>query len=379
MIEHRNFPKLNIQTSLLGFGCMRFPTIMVDGENIIDEEQAQKMLDIAYQAGVNYFDTAYPYHGGKSEIFVGKVLDNYPRESYFLATKLPIWELQKAEDIYQIFNEQLEKLNKTYVDFYLLHAMNHNYFEKVKQLNVIEKLKELKKQGKIKYIGFSFHDDYEVFNEIINYFDWDFCQIQFNYMDTEIQAGLKGLKLAESKNIPIIVMEPIKGGSLASLPLDVTTKFRQKHQDWTDASWALRFVSSFENVKVILSGMSSIEQVKDNLNTFKNIKPLDKEDMQIIKEVKEIITKRVKNGCTACRYCMPCPAGVDIPSNFAIWNDFSKYNNKVDTIRRINNLKNKNAFASVCVKCGKCEKLCPQKLSIRHDLERVVIELDHLG
>lgn len=365
-MEYRNLKKLNIKTSLLGFGTMRFPT---NSEGKIDEEKSEKMLDYAFKNGVNYFDTAFPYHNGESEPFTGKILNKYPRDSYFLATKLPMWAVNTIEDVKKMFDNQLNRLQKDYVDFYLLHALNKDHWEKAKRENYLDYLVELKKQGKIKYIGFSFHDSYEVFEDIINYFDWDFCQIQFNYMDKNEQAGLKGYHLTEEKGIPLIIMEPVKGGTLASLPDDINKLLLAKEPNKSTASWALRWVAQHENVKVILSGMSNEEQVIDNINTFNNYIPLTKEDNQIIDQVVNELTLRTKNSCTNCKYCMPCPKGVNIPRIFRTWNTYYKYNNINLVERTWNDILDKNEGPDLCIKCGKCEKACPQQIPIRKNLE----------
>ena len=371
-MEYRKMEKINVNTSLLGFGCMRFP-ILENGE--INENEAEKMIDIAIKNGVNYIDTAYPYHNGASEPFVGRVLDKYPRESYYLATKLPMWKVEKREDVSEIFNEQLKRLNKEYVDFYLLHSMNKASFEKTKALGVLDILEEYRKEGKIKYIGFSFHDSYEVFEEMINYYDWDFCQIQFNYVDENEQAGIKGYKLAEAKGIPMVIMEPIKGGTLASLPDDVAKNLIDYNPNKSIASWALRWVGSFSNIKVILSGMSTYEQVLDNIDTFKNFEPLNSEEFECIKKVVDELSVRTMNGCTNCKYCMPCPAGVDIPGNFWLWNNYYKYESLSYINYKYQMMKKEDTLADKCIKCGKCEQLCPQKISIREDLGKVVLEV----
>ena len=374
MLKTRRFENLGIETKLLGFGCMRFPT--KDGE--IDEVEAEKMVDNAYVAGVNYYDTAYVYHGGKSESFIGKALSKYPRDSYFIATKLPMFSIDKKEDVRRVIEEQFARLDKECIDFYLLHSMNKKTFDKAIEFEALKVIEEYKAKGKIKYIGFSFHDSYQVFEEMINYYPWDFCQIQFNYVDTEIQAGLKGLKLAESKNIPLVIMEPIEGGSLANLPKDVSKPFKEAHPDWSDASWALRYVASFENVKVILSGMSTYEQVEDNLNTFNNLQDLTKEELETVEKVAKSIKERTKNGCTACRYCMPCPVGVDIPGNFSVWNTYYKYQSKQAVGWTVRQIKANEGFATKCVECGKCETVCPQHLEIRKDLKTLSEELKEL-
>ena len=321
---YRESKKLNVKTSLLGFGCMRFP-LLEDGT--IDEEQTFKMFDMAINAGVNYIDTAYPYHNRLSEPLVGRALKRYDRSKIYLATKLPIWACDNKEKALEIFNGQLEKLQTDYIDFYLLHALNNDTFEKCVNLGLIDMCVELQKQGKIKNFGFSFHDSYEVFEKILNYRDWDFCQIQLNYMDTEDQAGLKGLKLCEEKGIPNIIMEPLKGGSLAAFPQEVEQIFKEEEQNSSIASWGLRYVGSFENVLVLLSGMSNVDQMQDNLNTFNNFKKFEEKDFKLIDKVVESLKNRVKNGCTGCRYCMPCPKGVNIPKFFRMWNTGAMYDN----------------------------------------------------
>ncbi len=375
MMEYRRMEKIDAKVSLLGFGCMRFPT---DANGKIEETQALKMIDKAYQAGVNYYDTAYPYHGGASEGFVGKALARYPRESYYLATKLPIWEVKTIEDCQRIFDLQLERLQKDYVDFYLLHALNKDRWNTIKELDILKWCEKLRAEGKIRYIGFSFHDDYDVFKEIIEGYSWDFCQIQLNYMDKDTQATTKGVELAESLGIPMVIMEPIKGGSLANLPEDITKMFREADSEASTSSWALRYVGSFDNVKVILSGMSALEHVEDNLKTFTNFKVLSDVEQQVVANVADTLHSRVQNGCTACKYCMPCPAGVNIPGSFGVWNEYHVYQNVNDTKWSWTKEIPDEAKPKNCIKCGKCERVCPQKISIRKDLERVQAEMDAL-
>lgn len=359
--------KLGIEVSMLGFGCMRFPT----SEGKIDEERAQKMLDRAYNEGINYFDTAYPYHNGESEPFVGKALSKYPRDTYYLATKLPCWEIKSLDDAKRIFELQCSRIDGGYIDFYLLHALHKERWETMRDMGVVEYLEKMKACGRIKYLGFSFHDEYQVFEEIINYRDWDFCQIQYNYMDTEEQAGDKGYRLTEEKNVPLIIMEPVKGGLLANLPEEVVSSFKEVAPDKSTASWALRWVASHPNVKVVLSGMSDEEQVVDNLSTFTDFQKLSDQEENVVKDVAATLNSRVNNGCTACAYCMPCPAGVNIPGNFKIWNRFGIYGNREDAIRRWKEDLKDEERAGNCIKCGKCETVCPQKLSIREDLKKV--------
>lgn len=374
-MEYRMMKNIDAKTSLLGFGCMRFPT---NADHSINEEETFAMIDKAYQAGVNYFDTAYPYHGGASEPVTGRALARYPRESFYLATKLPIWEVNKVEDVGRIFTEQLERLNMEYVDFYLMHALDKERWEKIKELGILEYCEELRAAGKIRYLGFSFHDDYEVFEEIITSYKWDFCQIQLNYMDKDEQATIKGVELAESLGIPMVIMEPVKGGSLASLPEDITAMFREARPDDSTASWALRYVGSFSNVKVILSGMSDMHQVEDNLKTFTNFEVLSKKEQEVVENVANTLHSRVQNGCTACKYCMPCPVGVNIPGSFGVWNEYHVYGNVNHTSYCWTKEIPEEAKPKNCIKCGKCEQVCPQKISIREDLERLQKELDEV-
>lgn len=371
-MENRKMEKLGVETSLLGFGCMRFPTTT---EGKIDEARAEKMLDMAYEAGVNYFDTAYPYHDGASEPFVGKVLNKYDRDTYYLATKLPVWLLEKEEDVERIFNEQLERLQKDYVDFYLLHALDKERWEKIKELKVVETCEQLQKEGKIKNLGFSFHDDYDVFEEILTSRNWDFCQIQYNYMDTEEQAGDKGYALTEKLGVPLVIMEPIRGGSLAGFSEDIEDMFHELDKEKSIASYALRWVASHPNVKVVLSGMSTEEQAADNLKTFGDFKPLMEKEHETIDKVVQTLRSRVQNGCTGCAYCMPCPAGVNIPRNFKLWNQYHVYQ-KYEAVKFGWEGLAQKERAESCIKCGKCETVCPQHLSIRENLERVQKDLE---
>lgn len=372
-MEKRKLDKLGIETSLLGFGCMRFP---VTAEGKIDEPEAERMLDKAIGAGVNYIDTAYPYHNGDSEPFVGRALKKYDRHAFYLATKLPCWNVTNREDAERIFVEQLKRLQTDYIDFYLMHAMGRDSFRKMADLGVVEYLEQLKADGRIRYLGFSFHDSYEAFEEILCYRDWDFCQIQLNYMDTEIQAGFRGYRLTEERNVPLIIMEPVKGGSLAAFAEDITGKFRALDPEASTASYALRWVGSLPNVKVILSGMSTMEQVEDNLKTFSPFRPLSDGEAKTIDDIVALIRGRVKNGCTACRYCMPCPAGVDIPGNFRVWNTYHMYQNYNMVKNSWENGLGEEKQAKNCIRCGKCEKACPQKLQIREDLEKVQADLE---
>lgn len=359
--------------SLLGFGCMRFP-LLENGD--IDEVSAEKMLDEAIAKGVTYIDTAFPYHNGDSEPFVGRVLKKYPRDQFHLTTKMPLWGIETLDEAKEMFEKQLDRLDVGYVDFYLLHALDKEKWEKVKRLGIIQLCEQWKAEGKIRNFGFSFHDEYEVFEEILRYRSWDFCQIQYNYIDRDVQAGDRGYALADKLHIPVIVMEPVKGGSLAQLPKDMAKLFTDFAPERSISSWALRWVGSMPNVKVILSGMSTYEQVTDNLATFDNFEPLKSDEMALVHQVADMIKARTKNGCTGCAYCMPCPFGVNIPRNFKIWNEFSKYGNTSATHAAFYENMKASERSDRCTLCGKCETLCPQQLSIRDDLKQLYSDME---
>ncbi len=352
---------------------MRFPTCE-DGS--INEPEAEKMLDYALANGVTYIDTAYFYHDGASEPFVGKVLEKHDRKSYYLATKLPTWILKDGQDTLRVFQEQLQRLRTEYIDFYLLHTLNKEKWDNVLKMGVIPVLEQLQKEGKIRHLGFSFHDEYDVFEEIVTYRKWDFCQIQLNYMDTAEQAGMKGYHLAEKLGVPIVVMEPVRGGALANFSDDMNAKFKALDGQASIASYALRYVGGLPNVKVILSGMSSMEQVKDNIHTFSPFVPLSEKEQSVIDETVLTLRARVQNGCTGCRYCMPCPHGVDIPKNFKIWNTYHMYQ-LFESVRFAWNGMKENAKPENCIACGQCLVNCPQKINIPMDLQKMQSDLDN--
>lgn len=358
--------------SLLGFGCMRFP--LVAGK--IDEKEAEKMLDAAYAGGVNYFDTAWIYHDGKSEAFTGRVLSKYPRDSWYVADKLPCWQVKKSEDVRGIFEEQLQRLGTGYIDFYLLHALNRGSWAKMEELGAWDICRQLQEEGKIRYLGFSFHDEYAAFDTIIRAKPWDFCQIQYNYMDVEEQAGRKGYELAESLGIPVIIMEPVKGGSLAGLPASVMAPLEELDPVATQVSWAFRWLAAHEGIKCILSGMSTMEQVHQNIELFSDIQPLSAQELVALDEVIKRLESRVKSPCTGCSYCMPCPHGVDIPRNFKQWNYWGMFENAGDARWQWHNAEFASARADKCTSCGACVSHCPQHIPIPQDLERMTAEMN---
>ncbi|PKM64126.1 MAG: aldo/keto reductase [Firmicutes bacterium HGW-Firmicutes-20] len=374
-MEYRELKESGIKPSLLGFGCMRFPTL---DNGRIDRARAEEMMDVAIKAGVTYIDTAYPYHEQESELFVGEVLKKYPRDSFYLATKCSLWYIETHEDAINMFENQLNRLQVDYFDFYLIHSLSKELWDKALKLGVLDYLLEMKKAGKIRQLGFSFHDEFEVFEEIIRYTDWDFCQIQLNYIDTNIQAGIKGYTLAKELGIPLVIMEPIKGGTLARLSEDMEVKFKLVHPEWSISSWALRWVASLDNVKVILSGMSTMDHVTDNLNTFNNFTILNSDEQNTVNEVADMIHSRKKNGCTGCNYCMPCPYGVNIPRNFRIWNDLGIFGDIEKAKKRYFTHCPPEQRSDMCTWCGACEPLCPQSIPIREDLKKMTEEFNQL-
>ena len=383
-MEYRNWNQKdgtgqNISTSLLGYGCMRFPTLP-DGS--IDEVRAEKLLNTAWEAGVNYFDTAFPYHGGASEPFVGRVIAKWPRESFYLATKLPVWNCKTLDEAKAIFEQQFQRLGVDYIDFYLLHSLHKARYDAAKEMGIVDWLWEQKAAGRIRSFGFSCHDNAAGFEHILRDQPWDFCQLQYNYLDTDDRAeeiaGDRGYALTEERNVPLIIMEPIKGGTLASLPADAAAPLHALRPDATDASWALRWVGSHKNVHVILSGMSAEDQLTDNLATFDHFEPLSPAENAAVESVANELHRRIKIGCTGCRYCMPCPMGVDIPDNFSIWNKLGMFG-QPEAIKYQWEAHFPDAEkASHCVRCGKCEAACPQHLPIRNALAQLQQELDQL-
>lgn len=364
-MQYRKFTKDNLDVSLLGFGCMRFPVIDGDSSQI-DEVQSTEMLHYAIDSGINYIDTAYNYHQGNSEILVGKALKNGYREKVYLATKLPVWLAKTYEDFEKLLDEQLAKLQTEYIDFYLLHSLHEKSWTKIEKLNVFKFLDEAKRKGKIKYAGFSFHDELPLFKKIVDSYPWDFCQIQLNYMDRQYQAGIEGLKYAAEKGISLVIMEPIKGGKLATAPSDVEAVWNKNSEKRTPAEWALKWVYDFEEVSVVLSGMSTIDQVKQNIALTNNSLPksLTEEEHGLIGEVTKLYEERTKVGCTSCEYCLPCPSNVSIPNIFSHYNNFYVYGSEKHSIDMYEHFKKEGKDSSQCTECGACEQLCPQHLEI---------------
>jgi len=373
-MKYRTMGRDKDKVSILGFGCMRLPVID-DKHDQIDEVEAKKQIRYAIDNGINYIDTAFPYHGGKSEEFVGRVLEDGYREKVFLATKSPSWLIESREDLDKYLDIQLKNLRTDHIDFYLLHALNKKYWDNYLKNDVFDFIEKALKSGKIRNIGFSFHDEYNVFEEIINAYDWDFCQIQLNYFDEEYQAGLKGLKLAGSKGIDVIIMEPLRGGRLAKGPKEVQDLWDSFKEEHSPAGWALRYLWDKEEVKVILSGMNNFDHIDDNIKeaSIAEVNMLSEEEKDLINKVKTIYKSRLKVDCTNCKYCMPCPHGVNIPGNFAIYNNASIFDDKEYFTRQYFAQLKPEELADMCQQCGTCEPLCPQNIEIIKQLEYVAM------
>ena len=376
-MQYVPFGKTGHQVSRLGFGMMRLPTMKkADGSDQIDREEATRMLRYGIDQGINYVDTAYGYHNGESEILTGLALKDGYREKVLLTSKLPQWLVNKEDDYDRLLDEQLKKLDVSYLDFYLLHALNGEAFTKLQRLNYKKFIEKAKVDGRIRHIGFSFHDDKAEFLRMIDDYDWDLAQIQFNYLDDENQATLEGLMYAGEKGIPIVVMEPLRGGALARPPQEITDLMASQGSGRTAVDWAFRYVGDFPQVATILSGMSTMEQVEDNLRIFEQVKPnsLNGQDKAFIATLKQRYLARVKVGCTACNYCQPCPEGVLIPRIFSIYNEAYMLD-QVDSLKwNYGGVMRDGGDGSLCVACAQCEAACPQQLPIIESLKTIHAE-----
>ncbi len=365
-MKYRAFGRTGTETSVLGFGCMRLP-IIGDDAGQIDEKLAIAMIRHAIDNGVNYIDTAYPYHKGTSEALTGKALKDGYRDKVFLATKLPVWLVESADDTERYLNEQLERLGTEYIDFYLVHSLNQDSWEKTRKHNVLPYLEKAREQGKIRHIGFSFHDRLGLFKEIVDAYPWDFTQIQLNYMDENYQAGVEGMKYAHGKGLGIVVMEPLRGGKLVrNIPEDILAKWKEADESRSPAEWALRWVFNHPEVSVVLSGMTTMPQVEENIRVSRDAaaNSLSAEELNLIGNIRDMYLEKTKVLCTDCGYCLPCPEGVAIPSVFGLYNDAVAYATSAVSRRFYGGLVEKGADASRCVSCGACLPKCPQAIEI---------------
>ncbi|MCJ7741145.1 MAG: aldo/keto reductase [Methanoregula sp.] len=381
-MQYRQVPKNGDQLSALGFGAMRLPTKW----GSIDEERATRQIRDAIDKGVNYIDTAVPYHGGESERFLGRALQEGYREKVKLATKLPPWSVKTRGDMDKILDIQLKKLYTDHIDYYLLHGLEANQWKKLFDLGVLEFLSSAKAAGKIKNAGFSFHGDLKTFKEIIDAYDWVFCQIQYNFLDETNQAGTEGLRYAASKNIAVMIMEPLRGGMLAGrLPKEAKQIYLRTGTKRSAAEWALRWVWNHPEVTVVLSGMNDEKHIAENLKTCEDAfsGSMTADELATIDAIAGTYKRPMRVGCTGCGYCMPCPFGVNIPQCFNLYNDYHDYHMGFKHLKiramygmgLMGGIGRTHAHASLCKNCGKCMKTCPQHIMIPEELKKVSIIL----
>jgi predicted aldo/keto reductase-like oxidoreductase len=361
-MQYRTFNKIDIKTSLLGMGAMRFP---LNEDGSVNESEAIKIVRTAIDSGINYVDTAYGYHGGASEVIVGKALQDGYREKIILADKMPAWLAKDEEEMKQIFYTQLERLGVDYIDMYLVHNVNRGIWKRCQKFNVMDFLTEMKAQGKIKHIGFSFHDSLDFFEEMLDAYPWEFCQIQLNYMDINHQAGVKGLKLAAEKGLGVIIMEPLKGGRLTDkIPPAIQEIWNEAEIKRSPAEWAFKWLAAKPEVTLMLSGMSSMEQLEANLEIFakEDVAILTEQESALVEKVSDKYNQLIPYSCTGCEYCLPCPQKLDIPKILSYFNDWNVYEQNPSTKNEYSTWLVKHA--SDCIGCGACEENCPQSLPI---------------
>lgn len=377
-MQYREIKKTGEKLSLLGFGCMRFQTKFGrQYSNLIDTETAKKQLFHAIDLGINYLDTAYPYHFGASESFLGEHILSTPyRNKINIATKLPCYLINDRAGIQKFFDLQMKKLKVECIDYYLLHAIELRSYEKMKRLGIIEFIEKIKKEGKIRNMGFSFHGTKDEFPKIADDYDWDFVQVQYNLLDEHFQAGIDGIKHAASKGMGVIIMEPLRGGSLVnSLPSEVAKIYKEAPVKRTPAEWAMKWIADRPEVTTILSGMNTIEQINENAEILSASHPctMTAEDKKVTEGAKDAFNKLLKVRCTECGYCMPCTAGINIPATFKNYNNyylFSKGRAKAQHMiySGFRTKDGKPHWTSACIGCGKCERVCPQKIHITEEL-----------
>lgn len=386
-MDKRNFGDRSEQVSLLGFGCMRLP-VLPDNKGI-DRKAAKEMLEYAYEQGVNYFDTAWGYLNGKSEAFVGSVLKKYPRESFYLASKMPGWLLKNLPEAEELFAAQLKRCQVESFDYYLLHSLTtREEFDRLYlKEKVLDYLHREKQAGRIRKLGFSFHGSIELMNYVLDNFPWDFVQIQLNYQDWDTMQARVLYELAIQHQLPCIIMEPVRGGALATLNDKAAAILKQAAPQNSLASWAIRFVASLPGVLTVLSGMSTMEQLEDNLKIASGFQPLTAQEREILQQALEAYLEVSPIPCTGCNYCMPCPFGVDIPGNFSAFNqgagkrlltDQTQQKEKREEFRKLWGDLAPEALAGQCRSCGKCEPKCPQHIRIPERLKILQNLLDQI-
>jgi len=381
---YRKMKKNGDALSALGFGCMRLPQKKGSpGDGKIDENRATKQIRMAIDMGVNYIDTAFLYHMGACEPFLGRALSDGYREKVRLATKLPHWIVKEKEDMDSILNSQLKRLRTDQIEYYLIHALNGQSWQKMEAMGVGNFLKHAKTDGRIANAGFSFHGDSEAFTKIVDSYDWDFCQIQYNFLDQQNQAGTKGLKYASSKDLGIVIMEPLRGGLLARKPPPEVEKiWTEAKEKRTPSELALRWIWNHPEVTVVLSGMNDEAHIRENIQVASDSYPnrLSEKELELIRRVANKYRSLMKAGCTGCHYCMPCSSGVDIPTCFEAYNYSHMYGDekwaKLFYFARVSGLGGNPGRASQCEECGECEEACPQKLPIPELLKEVASEME---
>ena len=375
-MEYRKWSKNNITTSLLGLGAMRLPKINLFS-NEIDEIKSIKLIRYAIDKGINLIDTAYIYNDCISEEIVGKALSDGYREKVILSTKLPLWLVDQEQDFEILFNEQLKRLGTDYIDLFLFHALNRESLEKLRAINGFQFLDRKIQEGSIKTAGFSFHDDYSFFKELIEAYDWGACMLQFNFIDQDTQAGIEGIEYATKNKIPIIVMEPLKGGLLCTPPEEVTNIYNNHNPRLNSIAWSFKWIADFSGVKSILSGMSSINMIEENITYFNNClsEKLTSSDKKMLNIVRNLYKKRSAINCTNCQYCLPCPEGVIIPVNFMIYNDNQIYDAQEVSQNKYNDWLDDTTSALNCTGCKLCEERCPQKIKISDILSDIKTEI----
>lgn len=377
-ILYRDMGKTGEKISILGFGCMRLPTY--GRYDDIDRKQASKLLDFALESGVNYLDTAYSYHGdggngGDSEVFLGEYFkDKDCREEVYLATKLPVWLVKKKDDMERFLDWQLERLQTDYIDFYLLHSVKERNWSYLEDMGVLNFLDDALANGRIKYTGFSTHDEIELFKDVTDSYNWDMCLIQYNYLDEEIQAGHEGLKYAFERNMGIAVMEPLKGGVLANhTPPEVKKIWDNAPIKRTPGEWAFRYLWNYPEITTVLSGMNSMQHLVENIFTATDGKSnsLTSTELKIMEDVKEAYQGKIEVDCSACHYCMPCPNGVNIPGCFSYLNQAAMLDDPTEVHIQYKFMLKDEEKADMCTGCGVCEELCTQKIRVSEKMKRV--------
>ena len=372
-VTRRRYKNTGLTVPLLGFGMMRLPRLDPEKPDI-DYATAEKQIRRALEAGVNYFDTAYFYHAGLSEKCAGDLLTKFPRDSYYLTSKMPVRALKKQSDVERIWNEQLKKCKTEYFDFYLVHNLNKDRWNTTIRFKVYEFLLQKKKEGKIRKLGFSFHDEPEVLETIAKAHPWDFAQIQLNYLDWTIYRSKEQYEILTKYGIPVVIMEPLRGGALARLNAEATGILKKADPKASAASWAFRYAASLPNVMCVLSGMTLMEHLEDNIKTFTDFKPLTDEERKVIDRALAAYRKSGAIPCTECRYCMPCPVGVQIPRIFGLYNQY-KITGNYGHFRMVYDKMPEDEQASACVSCGACLKKCPQKINIPEQMKKITADL----